>query len=499
MHCHPVVIHNLKSLHERKMKYEKTRAKIFGNRKGNVSKKINRCRVRYKNRKKIKKMIIDSIIESEVDGRMYANIELENEAVFGLLDSGASISVLGNECWELVKKIGAEVKEYKNQVRTADGKSHNIVGFCNVNTKYNGMSKLLCFYLIPNLSQKVYLGMNFWREFSLVPHVSEIQTDIVDYEKEHDFKEAASLVDLSPEQKAKLEMTKKLFLNSAELGLGKTHLSLHVVDTGNAIPIKSRHYPLSPVRQEEVYKELDRMLELDVIEESNSPWCCPLVLVRKPGKVRLCLDFRKVNAVTVKDAYPMPHVDGLLSRIKDTHYISGIDLKDAYWQIPLEEKSRPKTAFAVPGRPLYQFKVMPFGLSNAAQTLCRTLDKVLPSRLRDNVFLYLDDLLVCTEDFESHIKILNEVAMCLRKANLTINLDKSKFCMREIKYLGFIVGHGTLQTDPEKIEAMVNFTVPNSQRQVRRFLGLTGWYRRFIKNYSDLAAPLTDCLRKKKI
>lgn len=208
--------------------------------------------------------------------------------------------------------------------------------------------------------------MNFWRSFQLLPQISELK---VDFDKEEDFKEDTELLKLSPEEAFQLESVKRQFPNFVVLGLGKTDLGCHIVDTGNATPIKSRHYPLSPVRQGEVYKELDRMLELGVIEVSNSPWSCPVVLVRKPGKVRLCLDFRKVNAVTVKDAYPLPHVEGLLSRIKDTHFISGIDLKDAYWQIPLHEKSREKTAFTVPGRPLYQFKVMPFGLSNAGQTL----------------------------------------------------------------------------------------------------------------------------------
>lgn len=175
---------------------------------------------------------------------------------------------------------------------------------------------------------------------------------------------------------------------------------------------------------------------MGVIEESNSPWCSPVVLIKKSEKVRLCIDARRLNAVTKKDSYPLPHINGLLSRLKDTHFISGIDLKDAFLQLRLSESSKEKTAFAIPGKPLFQYRVMPFGLCNGPQTMSRLMDKVIPSKFRENVFVYLDDLLVCSADFEVHLKLLSEVAVCLRKANLTINIGKSKFCEKEIKYLG---------------------------------------------------------------
>lgn len=252
----------------------------------------------------------------------------------------------------------------------------------------------------------------------------------------------------------------------------------HNIDTGESVPVKSKHYPMSPPRQEEAYREIDRLLAMGVIEESNSPWCSPVVVVRKPGKIRLCLDSRKLNELTKKDSYPLPHIGGLLSRLKDTHYISGIDLKDAFFQIRLTESSKEKTAFVVPGRPLYQYKVMPFGLCNGPQTMSRLMDRVIPSRLREKVFIYLDDLLVCSPDFESHIKLLKEVAACL------------------IRYLGYRVGNGCLKVDPEKIDAIANFPIPRTQRQLGRFIGMANWYRIFIDNFSNHSGPLTDCLKK---
>lgn len=163
------------------------------------------------------------------------------------------------------------------------------------------------------------------------------------------------------------------------------------------------------------------------------------------------MDARKLNAVTIKDAYPLQNIDGILSRIDQTVFISSVELKHAFWQIELDEESWPYTVFTVPGRPLYQFRMIPFGLCNTAQRLCRLMDKVIPARLKSNVFIYLDDLLVISEDFETHLKLLEHVAECLRSANLTIGLTKSLFCFKELRYLGFIIGGGVLKTDPDKI------------------------------------------------
>lgn len=261
-------------------------------------------------------------------------------------------------------------------------------------------------------------------------------------------------------------------------------------------PIKDRHYPISPAMQDIVYREIYNMLKLNVIEESESAWSNRTTVVRKPGKNRFCLDARKLNAVTIKDAYPLQNIDGILSRIDQTVFISSVDLKHAFWQIELDEESKSYTAFTVPGRPLYQFRVMPFGLCNAAQRLCRLMDKVIPCRLKSNVFVYLDDLLIIADNFEKHLEILEQVADCLRMANLTIGLGKSMFCFKQLKYLGFIIGGGMLKTDPDKVSAIKKIKIPRSPREVRSFLGTAGWYRRFIKNFASISAPLTDTLKK---
>jgi hypothetical protein len=214
-------------------------------------------------------------------------------------------------------------------------------------------------------------------------------------------------------------------------------------------------------------------------------------------------------------------------------FISSLDLKDAFWQILLERSSREKTAFTVPGRPLYYFTVMPFGFCNAPQTmsklmdkvipywlrekvfvyldgllvvsenfdehlaeLSKLMDKVIPYWLREKVFVYLDDPLVISENFDEHLATLREVADHLRKAGLTINIEKSKFLRRNVKYLGYVVGDGGLKLDPHKVHAIFDFPKPKSVKQVRRFLGMSGYYRRFIANYAEETEGLTNLLKK---
>jgi len=167
------------------------------------------------------------------------------------------------------------------------------------------------------------------------------------------------------------------------------------------------------------------MLEMGVIEKSQSAWSSPVVLVQKPVKVRLCLDSRKVNAAIKKDAYPLHQIDVILSRLLKAIFISSLDLKDAFWKIPLEPSSRDKTAFTIPGKPLYQNRVMHFGLINASQTMTRLMDKVIPPDLRNEVFVYLDDLLVVSDTIETHMKVLSAVAKQIKIAGLTLNVEKT--------------------------------------------------------------------------
>lgn len=437
-------------------------------------------------KKSLAKSCISEITTTALDPRPHAIVQIGDIKLNGLLDSGASVSCLGKNAIETVRNLGIRIKEINSNIKTADGAIQTVFGYIDVHVTFSNQTALCRFYIVPSLTHELYLGIDFWSIFGIAPSfVNEL--------KLVSEKPNIHCHDLSPVQRQRLNDAVAMLPSFEVEGLGKTSFLTHSIDTSEARPIKQRHYPISPAKQAEMYAEIDRMLELGVIETSRSPWNSPIVMVRKHcGKARLCLDSRTLNSVTIKDAYPLPNIDGILSRLGDTHFISAIDLKDAFWQIELDAEAKEKTAFTVPGRSLYQFVRMPFGLCNAAQTMCRLMDQVIDPDLRESVFVYIDDLLVVSADFDMHIERLRRVAQCLRRANLTINVQKSSFAMKEIKYLGYIVGNGVLKTDPEKIQAISEFPVPTTIRQLRRFLGLTGWYQRFIGNYSAISAPLTN-------
>lgn len=478
--------------HVRLKNYLKVRDRIF-NEEPRVARSSKRMRKFWKIVKNLKRNFSVSVLERPGDVRPYAEVRLLDRNVIGLLDTGASVTCLGAQA--AIDFLGSQIpyKKLNTTVNTADGKPQRIAGVFTTEVVFRNKSEPITIYVVPNLSQDLILGIDFWRKYNLLPQsllngISSLSFSVGD----------AQNLDqkyLSVDQKFQLQCAIDLFPSFAKEGLGKTNVICHTINTGGATPIKQRHFPVSPAIEKLIYEELDRMLAMGVIEESTSPWSSPIVLHRKPGKNRLCLDSRKLNAVTEGDAYPLPHIDGILSRLPKAEFISSLDLKDAFWQIPLDESSKGKTAFTVPGRPLYHFKVMPFGLCNAPQTMCRLMDRVIPASLRAEVLVYLDDLLVVSPTFDRHLEVLKEVAKCLRNAGLTINVGKSKFCMTEVRYLGHVVGDGTIRTDPGKISAITEFPAPRSVKQVRRFLGMSGWYRKFIRNYAAISSPLTDLLK----
>jgi len=480
--------------------YNKKRAEIFQD--TPVSKRLIRSTKRlntyWHNVKAIHKKVANTVASIQTkpnDLRPYAKVKIFEKQMLGLLDSGAQISCIGGS---LAKSLHQrrQIKSHKSTIKTADGQLQVVFGKVTTPIEYKQETKNIEFFVVPSLQQDIILGIDFWSLFQIAPNIiCEIETPI---EEAND--PSLKFHNLDPEQTIMLQNVKKLFPSYEKEGLGKTSLIEHEILIDPKVrPIKQRYFPISPAIEKLVHQEVDEMLKLGVIEEApNSPWSSPVVLVRKSNKVRLCLDSRKVNSITVKDAYPLPHIEGILSRLPKAEYISSLDLRHAFWQIPLKESSKDLTCFTVPNRPLYRYVVMPFGLCNAPQTLCRLMDRVIPNHLRDEVFVYLDDLLVVSETFEKHLKVLSEVSKQLRKAGLTINVRKSKFCLKEVNYLGYVVGNGTLQTDSSRITAVLDFPPPKSVRQLRRFLGMAGWYRRFIENFANTTAPLTNLLMKGK-
>lgn len=236
------------------------------------------------------------------------------------------------------------------------------------------------------------------------------------------------------------------------------------------------------------------MLRENVVEPCESPWSSPVLLTpKKNGELRFCLDSRKLNAVTVKDAYSIPYISEILDNLRDAKYLSSLDLSKSFWQIPIREEDRCKTSFYIPSRGTYQFTSMAFGLTNAPSTQQRLVDMLFYGpEFEHKVFVYIDDIIIVSPTFEQHISLLVRVLEKLRMANLTISYKKCQFFRNKLKYLGYVVDQNGLQPDPEKVEAIINYPTPTNRKEVRRFIGTASWYRRFIPNFSSIAAPLIN-------
>ena len=220
------------------------------------------------------------------------------------------------------------------------------------------------------------------------------------------------------------------------------------------------------------------------------------MLVPKPRQdsFRFCTDYRKVNMVTKADAYPIPRIDDCIDNVGNANFITKIDLLKGYWQVEMTERAKAISAFVTMDG-LYQYKVLPFGMKNSGSSFQRLMNKVLKGVKGCSV--YIDDILLYTEEWEEHVKLLEEVFKKLDDANLTINLAKSHFVQADVEYLGFKIGKGKVKTVEAKVKDIVNLPPPTNRKEILRFLGASGYYRRFCKNFSDVAMPLTKLLAKK--
>ena len=276
---------------------------------------------------------------------------------------------------------------------------------------------------------------------------------------------------------------------------GRTSLTQHHIDTGTSKPIKLRPYHVSPARQKVISHQIQQMLNDGIIEPANSPYAAPVTLQpKKDGSLRFCVDFRQLNSVTIRDVCPIPRIDDTLDQLHAAKYFTSMDLKSGFWQIELDRESRPKTAF-VTHAGLYQFSVMPFGLTNAPATFQRLMDLVLGGLKWSCALVYLDDIIVYSPTFSSHLKHLESVLKQIQASGLSLHLSKCQFCKTKLRYLGHVVSQAGIEPDPEKIRAVRDYPVPTRLKEVRTFLGLTGYYRRFIKNYANIAEPLIALTR----
>ena len=276
---------------------------------------------------------------------------------------------------------------------------------------------------------------------------------------------------LTQKQKKELDALRTEFGDVMSDLPGKTEIVEHRIETGDAKPVRLPPYRLPHAYRDIVKKELEEMEKHGIIENSSSDWSSPIALVKKKDRtLRFCTDFRRLNSVSKTDAYPMPRVDDLLDELGQARFISTLDLTKGYWQVQPKRKRHSGLPFG-----LYQFRRMPFGLQGAPSTFQRMMDSLLVG-MQDFAAAYLDDLVIFSRSWPEHMLLLQK----LREADLTVKQKKCQLAMSRCSYLGHVVGEGLVRHEHSKVDSVKQFQVPTTKSDVRTFLGLTGYYRKFI-------------------
>lgn len=287
-----------------------------------------------------------------------------------------------------------------------------------------------------------------------------------------------------------------------KIPLSFTNQVKHNIRTVHEDPIYIRPYRHPHSQNKEIQNQVDKLLYDNVIQESHSPWSAPVHLVpKKPDatgevKFRMVIDYRRLNELTTDDKYPLPNITDLFDRLGKSVYFSTLDLASGYHQIEVNPADMPKTAFTTQSGH-YEFKRMPFGLKTAPATFQRAMDNVLRGLQGIHCMVYLDDIIVYSSSLPEHISKLRKIFDRLRATNLKVTLDKSEFFRKEVLYLGHTITKDGLMPNNDKIKAVLNFPLPRSTTEIKSFLGLVGYYRKFIKDFAKITQPLTSCLKKR--
>ncbi|GJV10430.1 reverse transcriptase domain-containing protein [Tanacetum coccineum] len=261
-------------------------------------------------------------------------------------------------------------------------------------------------------------------------------------------------------------------------------------------PVAKSPYRLAPSEMQELSGQLQELQDKGFIRPSHSPWGAPVLFVKKKdGSLRMCIDYRELNKLTIKNRYPLPRIDDLFDQLQGSRYFSKIDLRSGYHQLRVHEDDIPKTAFRTRyGH--FEFTVMPFGLTNAPAVFMDLMNRVCKPYLDKFVIVFIDDILIYSKTKEDHEVHLGLVLELLRKEKLYAKFSKCEFWLQEVHFLGHVVNQNGIHVDPSKIEAVKNWKTPTTPSEIRSFLGLAGYYRRFIANFSKIAKPLTSLTQK---
>ena len=457
----------------------------------------------------IKEMTENIIRYDKLQGRPSVTIRIKGYELECLLDTGATVNVMS---WEIFCKLpNVELTNTDDTLRCANDSTLETMGKATMEVEISGRCHTVTFTIVKQMTPEVIGGIGLHKLFGIElqwpsttngikssNHLCNIEAkfgrETTGLER---FQRAKDALKVSDPLLIEIVRKNQNVFMADKWDIGCTTLVKHRIETkGGPINVKPYRQPIN--LEDKIDEAIRNLWENKIIKKCNSPWNTPLVCIWKKEKqdIRLCLDFRQLNLITERQAFPMPNINEILDRLEGAKYFSSIDLGNAYYQVELEESSKIKTAFSTKSGQ-YCFNRMPFGIAAAPGTFQELMGKVLNNT--KGAVVYLDDILIFTESEQQHYKVLDEVLKKVEQAGLRINPEKCHILKKEVKYLGHIINKNGIQTDPSKIEAINSFQKPNCVKSLRSFLGICNYYRRFIKEYSKKSRALEElCGRNNK-
>lgn len=437
---------------------------------------------------------------------------------FGFIDTGAKTSVAGCMLAKLLLNKGVPYSECNLLMTLADGVQREVRALIfEVPVTLQSKTVQVRFVSVPDhVASRTLLGVDFVNAANLILNVpqksyyfDENPLNVFTFVSENDVECSVNTVNfedialrenegvsLQIEERQDLDQLldnfSKLFTASNET----TPFAEHTIPLLDDNPIAMPPYRLPEPKKRLLHDELDKLLQDGIIEECESPYAAPVVLVpKKDGNIRLAIDYRGINAITRPDKYPLPRLDDLLHEAKQSKYMSTLDLKSGYHQVSVKASDRDKTAFTTPFG-TYRFIRMPFGLRNAPATFQRLMNKFKTGLPDIFILVYLDDIIVISSSFVEHINNLRKVFDRLDYFKLRLNRQKCFFCCESVKYLGHIISPSGIQPDPDKVTAIMEMKPPGTVKQLLSFFQTCSWFRRFIPEFAKVSKPLTNLLKK---
>lgn len=453
-------------------------------------------------------------------------VEVGGRCVAALLDTGASVSVVSID---LARRLSCELHTAHMTLTAANGDELRVHGVVQLDVTFPGVGTYAASCFACDVSEDLILGEDWCAAHavtlvfpgpvlrlagvSVSPRGGVPDTVYTKLESADEFVDTLATADVCyavmpgaavgeaglrsvhPEVQQVLDEYSDVFKDELT-GLPPMRDVAHTIPLEpGSVPPKDNPRRASPKEREEMMRQVQAFLQAGIIRPSASPFASPVLFVSKPdGSLRMCIDYRRLNNITRKNGYPLPRIDDLLDRLSKARFFTSLDLVSGYHQIRIHEEDVEKTAFTTPFG-LYEFLVLPFGLTNAPATFQGAMNSMF-SAYHEYVLVYLDDVLVYSATMGDHVRHLRQVLHTLRENQFYAKPAKCKFAQTEIKYLGHVIGGGGLKPDPAKVDTVRNWPVLTTKEEVRSFLGLAGYFRRFVPHYATVAWPITRMLRQ---